>query len=106
MTIDEDIRTRQPATVDYRGMVQFVGDDGVAFSDKCRNNSDVRHITGSIDQRVLSPLEGSYRALQRDMRRLGAGRQTGTARTGAPGDGSLCGRRRDARITSKIQVVV
>ena len=34
MTIDEDIRTRQPATVDYRGMVQFVGDDGVAFSDK------------------------------------------------------------------------
>ena len=106
VAVDEHVRAREPAAIDDRGVVQFVGKHGVALPDERGDCADVRHIARAVDERRLRPLERRKRALEPHMWRLRAGRETCAARPCAELVRGVRRRLDDARIARKIEIVV
>ena len=106
MTIDDHIGARETAAVDDGGMVQFVGKNRIALLHQRGDRPDIGHVPCPEDNRRLSSLEAGQVVLQLRVWRLGARRQTRTARSRAPATHALGSRPDHTSIAGKVQVVV
>ena len=106
VSVDEHVRAGKTASVDDRGVVQLVGENGVALTDQRGNRANVRHVARAVDNRRLAPLEVRKRALQANVRRLRAGREPRAARARAPFASGFRSGADDARIAREVKVIV
>ncbi len=104
--VDADARSREPAAVDDRGVVERVGEHGVAGAGERPDRAEVREVAGAEQDAVFAAFESRQALLQAPVDRHRPGHKPRCAGADAPAHRGLRRCLAHARIVGEAEVVV